>query len=122
MNIGKEADKLYALKQKKKIAAAKVDDLSKDITEQEQVVRDALKEAGTDKGGGKNANVSLTKQTVPNVVDKKKVSNFIIRNRALDLLQFRISTTAYRERLDAGKKVPGLEPVEITKLNVTKRK
>lgn len=56
---------------------------------------------------GKLGAVSLDIKEIPTVSDWPKFYAYIIKNKATDLLQKRINTTAYRERAEAKEKVPG---------------
>lgn len=52
--------------------------------------------------------VSIKRSTVPQVTDWPAVYDFIAQHQAFDLLQRRLSTTAWRDRADAGDVVPGV--------------
>lgn len=58
---------------------------------------------------GKLGKVTIARSDHAVVKDWDKLYKFILRNKAFELLQKRVSGAAYRERLEAGKKVPGLE-------------
>lgn len=55
----------------------------------------------------------LSKKEVPVVEDKEAVLSYIRQTGELDLLQFRISNEAVREREEAGVEVPGVGKMEI---------
>jgi len=63
---------------------------------------------------------TLKQTNVPSVVDWGKLDAYILRYKALDMLQRRVSSTAWRERMEAGKKVPGIDV--YTKYSLTKVK
>jgi len=54
----------------------------------------------------------LSTREVHSVVDKAAFVQYVYDWEAIDLLQFRLSETAVREREDIGQPVPGLEIVE----------
>jgi len=69
--------------------------------------------------GGKIGKVNITKPKVPNVVSWDKFYKYVARNKAFDMLQRKVSTTAWKERLAQGKKVPGIESITLIKLNLS---
>ncbi len=69
----------------------------------------ALEKAGMEKGSGKSATATLNKAAVPTVKDWSLVYEYIRRTGAFDLLEKRIGRMAYRERMEVGDKVPGIE-------------
>lgn len=79
-----------------------------------------LKEQGLDSATGETATVSVSKLTVPKVVDWDAFYAYIHKAKAWELLERRPARGAYKERLDAGKTVPGVEPVEVVNLSITK--
>jgi hypothetical protein len=55
----------------------------------------------------------LTPTETPVVSDKEAFQKYILENKALDLLQFRLSVAAVNERKENGVKVPGTEYIPI---------
>lgn len=53
------------------------------------------------------------KKIVPTVEDRAQFSQYILDTGALDLLQFRISTSAIAERESEGVAIPGLGHMEV---------
>lgn len=70
---------------------------------------------------GKISKAVATPITVPNVVDWDAVYGFIQKHKAYDLLHKRVSTEAWRARLEKKVLVPGIKAVPITNLSVKKR-
>lgn len=58
----------------------------------------------------------------PVVDDRQQFEDYIYKNHALDLLQFRISAGAIKERKEAGEVIPGIGEVETYDLSDTKAK
>lgn len=54
----------------------------------------------------------LTTKEQPIVGDKDKVVNYILDNKDLSILQFRLATTAIAELKEGGVDVPGIEYIE----------
>jgi hypothetical protein len=61
-------------------------------------------------------------KTTPVVDDRQQFEAYIYEHHALDLLQFRISTGAIKERKEAGEEIPGLGTMETYDLSDTKAK
>lgn len=55
----------------------------------------------------------LNAKSVPVVEDKEQFCKYILEEEALELLQFRISTSAIQEREENGVSVPGIEHIEV---------
>lgn len=51
---------------------------------------------------------TLRARTQPIVEDRGLLEDYIIKNHALELLQFRLSTAAVTERREAGEEIPGV--------------
>jgi hypothetical protein len=72
--------------------------------------------AGTATYKGDKGTISLTETVVPTVQNWDQFNKFILKNGAFDLYQRRISSTAWRDRLEAGEKIPGV--LEYTRQNL----
>lgn len=72
--------------------------------------------AGTATYKGDKGTISLTETTVPTVQDWEQFNKFVLKNEAFDLYQRRVSSTAWRDRLEAGEKIPGV--LEYTRQNL----
>lgn len=86
-----------------------------------QHVTDSFKVAELNGAKGKISQSEIKQVEVPSVVDWDKVYEYIAENEAWGLLHKRISTEAWRERLNAKDPVPGIDPFTVTTLSVKKR-
>lgn len=77
--------------------------------EVDEAVLAALEAAGMEKGTGSSATATLNKSPVPTVKDWPALWAHIQKTGEFDLLEKRVGKTAYRERIDNGKRVPGVE-------------
>ncbi len=68
--------------------------------------------------GGLSANVSISETDVPTVKDWDLVYDYIKTNDSFYLLQKRMSAAAFRELLNLGHEVPGVENFKDRKLNL----
>lgn len=118
--LGATIDLLYTVCQQR-LDAEKVIEAMK---EQEATIRDYLmsnfEHAGLEGAKGSQATASLRRSTVADVTDWGKLWTYISKTKSWDLVQKRVSVTACRERWDASKQIPGVEPKEIVALSLTK--
>lgn len=70
---------------------------------------------------GRLATAGITKSTHGNIVDFDKFTAWVAKNKAWDILTRKVNDKAYRARLDAKVRVPGVEPFHRKKLSLTKR-
>ena len=54
------------------------------------------------------ASLAITTSNVPDVQDWGLLHKWILKNKATDLLQRRVSVTAWRDRLENGEKIPNI--------------
>jgi hypothetical protein len=116
--LGKLIDHLWEVREKKRALETEVKDLEAKIGEAEAKLMEALQAAGMEKASSSRASVSVTTTTVAHVTDWDEFGKYVIKNKFLHLLQRRVSDPAYRELLEAGKKVPGTEPFSKKRLNL----
>lgn len=88
---------------------------------EEQVLAE-LERLKTPSAGGKAGGVERAESDVPTAKDWSLIHAYIAKNHAFDLLEKRIALKAWRERLEAGEKVPGVEVFRRVKLRRVKLK
>lgn len=115
--IGATIDNLWALREQKKKAEEAVKEIEAKIKEAEETLTERLEAEGMEKATGTKATISIGTSVVADVQDWDEFWKYIIKNKYTHLLQRRVSEPAYRELLDAGKKVPGVLPFTKKKLN-----
>ena len=118
--IGGCIDKLYKMKQRRIEAQRKVDDAKELESLLEQHIMERLHKDKLDGGKGGVATAAVMRRTVARVSDWPTVFKWVKANDAFDLIQKRINDGAFRERLEAGVKVDGVEPFEVESLSLTK--
>lgn len=119
-NLGNIIDELYAVKQEKKEVDAVSKKLGEQISKLEQDVRNTMADVGISQATGANAKVTVSEKTVATIQDWEETCNWIAETGSFYLLQRRISSTAYKDLLDAGEGVPGLKPTELPNLSIRK--
>ena len=116
--LGATIDRIWASREEKRKLEAQVKEVSETIADLEEKLLERMQAEDTDKAAGAKASVSITKATVANVDNWDLLFPYIAKNKLWHLVQRRVSDPAYRELLDMGKKVPGVQPFIKTKLNV----
>ena len=76
-----------------------------------------LKEQGIDRIGNDNCTVSIKEEVVPTVEDWDQVYQHLLQTKQFELIQKRMSATAFRELLQTGMNVPGVKATELTRVN-----
>lgn len=72
---------------------------------------------GLSRTANDKASVSINEDIVPEVTDWDKVWEAVIAEQDYSLIQRRISSTAYREKLKLGDDIPGMQPRTIRRIN-----
>jgi len=79
-----------------------------------------MKEAGTVAYSGHRMRISMRSSEVPQATDWPKIYRYIKRNNAFDLIQRRLATGAWRDRLEDRKDpIPGIESFTKSTLYIT---
>jgi hypothetical protein len=115
----------YDLQQKRLAIKREMEAKIKEISSEE----DALEEhmfalfgnEALERASGSRANGTIKKTTVYNVKDWDLFYQFILENRAFDLLHKRVTVSAVAERVESGVAVPGTEPFTKMEINITGR-
>ena len=76
-----------------------------------------MQEQGLDKISNDVCTISLKNEIVPTVEDWDQLHEHITDTNQFELLQKRVSATAYRELIAAGMDVPGVKSTELTRIN-----
>ena len=76
-----------------------------------------MQEQGLDKISNYGCTVSLKTDIVPTVEDWDQLYDHVVTTKQFELLQKRMSATAYRELLATGMDVPGVKSTELTRVN-----
>lgn len=117
-NIGTTIDDLWALREKKRLAEETVKDIEIQIAAATEVLFDTLDQQGLDKATGSKASVSISTAVSAQVEDWDALNAYVKKTGHFHLYQKRLSDVAYRELLEQGKKVPGVQPFSKRKLNL----
>lgn len=126
MELGEVIDTLYLARAARLDKQHELEALEKREGEIKKYLLDNIEKQKLDGAFGKIATASVSRLTVPTWKqgDDHAFENFckyVKDNDAFDLFERRVAKTAYRERLEQGVAVPGLEPYEVLNISLTKR-
>ncbi len=118
--LGACADKYYTLRQKRAEAQKVVDAIEAEEKALKEYLIENLPKSLASGVAGKLCRVSVNSRDVPTAKDWAKVFAHIKKTGDFDILQRRLSDGAIKERWEANKKIPGIEPFKVTSLSVNK--
>ena len=76
-----------------------------------------MQDEGLEKISNGGRTLSLKKEIVPTVTSWDDLQDYVAETGRFELLQKRMSATAYREAIGLGEDIPGVESTELTKIN-----
>jgi hypothetical protein len=113
--------RLVDIREEKRKIKAREKELNEEWRSLEMEAMVRLDEQGMDKASVKEiGTISIGSTVLPQVVDWDTFGQHIIDNDALYLLQRRPAAAAYRELLESGETVPGVEPYTQRSINLRK--
>lgn len=112
--------KLVDIREEKRKIKAREKELNEEWRSLELEALIRLDDQGMDKASSKRGTISVGENILPQVVDWDAFGEHIIENDALYLLQRRPAAAAYRELLESGETVPGVEPYTQRSINLRK--
>lgn len=122
LKLGSLIDKL----RDKDVAISKAEKVVKDLkTERRRLENKLLKAFDKDDiegAKGKKGIAAVRKSAHPSIKDRSKFMRYLIKNKAYDLLQNRIASRAYFDRLEEGETIPGVTVFENFRVSVRARK
>lgn len=118
--LGDVIDRLYALREQR----LGLDKRVKEMKEEEVAIRNKIFEMlgsqGLRRASGAVATAGITVATIPLVEDWDKVWAYIKAHDATDLVQKRVSVTAWRARHEEGVVIDGISAVENVDISLTR--
>lgn len=76
-----------------------------------------MQDEGLEKISNGGRTLSLKKEIVPTVNSWDDLQDYVAETGRFELLQKRMSATAYREAISLGEDIPGVDSTELTKIN-----
>lgn len=122
INVGERVDILAALRLAKEEAERKVKDINEEISKIEYEIISAMEEQGTDRVSNSSGTVSLKVEMYPQVEDMESLVNWCAENNRPDMIQKRVSSTAFKEYFEEMNEFPdGIKTYEKKSLGFRKR-
>lgn len=120
-SMGACADLFYDVRQQRYAADKAAAELKAEEDRIKQHIIDNLKKDDTG-AAGKHHRVQVVRKWKPRINPEQwgKFHAWVRKNNAFDLLQKRLSDDAVKERMAAGKKIPGLEKFDYVDVSLTK--
>lgn len=119
--LGGCADRLFRLKNDRRKAQRRVDEIK---AEEREIVEHLIKQLSKSRAtgvAGRFCRVQIKQSKVPTVSSWPKFYEYITETGQFDLLQKRIATTAVRDRWENEEVVPGVQPFTKTELALLKK-
>lgn len=119
------ADDYYKLREERLALQRQVDALEVKEKALRKYLIESIPLAGAAGIAGAHVRVEVVEKPVAQIASPEEWPNFfawVARNKAWELLTKKISAAAARERIDAGKKIPGVSVVQVKELSVHKIK
>lgn len=122
MTIENALKELSKLRKKREELGKKYNDAKAAENDQKEAVLSLMEAQGVDQARAAGLTASVSENEVVVVDDWDKLTHFIIRNKALELMQRRISLAPYKEFRDKrrGKDLPGARTTRVKGLNISK--
>ncbi len=121
-SLGAAIDAIEKLQEKEDALEAQLSALRKKILGEKNKVLKRFKKSTLHGARGRFGVASVIERDIPQVKDFDKVMKYVIKRKAFELLQKRVSAEAWRERVEANDIVPGIEAYKDVKLRVVKSK
>ena len=118
--IGACADLLYATRQRRLALSKQVEQLEAEESELREHIINTLPKSEASGVAGRVARVTVHTKDVPQVKDWAKFYAYVKKTGQFDLMQRRLADGAVKERLEAGKKLPGVEVFRATVVSLNK--
>lgn len=118
--IGAVADALFSTREARLALQKEVDALQAQETALREHVINTLPKSESTGAAGKLARVTVVTDQIPQVEDWDALYKYIGRTKSWELLNRALGKAAAKERLDAGKKIPGVTMMPIVKVSINK--
>jgi hypothetical protein len=121
-NLGTLADAIHAKVAEIAAVEAQKKELEDQKREMEARLLASMQDIGTDIVRGQNATVSISETTRFGIADPAEFHKFVLKRKALELFENRISQKAATELIEMlGKPIPGTSAFTQIRLNIRKR-
>jgi nitrogenase subunit NifH len=119
-NLGAVADLYYKIRNQRLQEEKKINEVKEFESELRRHLINSIPKSELTGVAGRVVRATITTKEVYQAENWDNVYEYIRKNKAFDLLQKKINTTAVKERIAAGKKVPGVTSVNVVDVSITK--
>ena len=120
--LGTCADKLYKLRDQKRLAQRVVDAVADEYRALSDHIINTLPKERLSGAQGKVGKVAVIVKEVPQYEDKREFFEYIKKEDRFDLMQGRLSSRAIQDMWEAGEDVPGIMKFNAVSVSLTKAK
>ena len=121
MNLSELINEIVAKQAERKSLSDKDSALAKEIAQLESDIMHAMSSAGTTKAASDvGHSVTMAKKVHPTITNWDEFYGYVTKTNSFDLLHKRLSSTAFKDRWEAGEIIPGSTTAEMWGISVTK--
>lgn len=120
MTLSELINELVVVKQQRTSLATTDSELGKQVAKLEADIMHTMNEAGLSKAASDiGHSVSMSKKAHPTITDWDQFYGYVTGTKSFDLLHKRLSSTAFRDRWEAGEIIPGSSSTDVWGISVT---
>lgn len=121
MNLSELINQMVAKQSERKSLSDQDSALAKEIAQLEADIMHAMSSAGTTKAASDvGHSVTMAKKVHPTITNWDEFYGYVTKTNSFDLLHKRLSSTAFKDRWEAGEIIPGSTTAEVWGISVTK--
>lgn len=119
--LGSQIDRMKIVDDKIKAAEKALRDLKARRAKLEARLIKAFQKQDIDGSKGRNGVARLRRAVFYSIKNRRLFDKYVLKHKALDLFQNRVSAAAYIARMNEGEAVPGIASFERFGITITKR-
>ena len=121
MNIKELIDDYVATKNAREELSTTIKDMTSKLGRLEGDIMALMSDAGISQAASDKASCSMKMTKHPAIKDWQAFYGYVASTGQFELLHKRLSSTAFRERWEAGEAIPGTEASEVWELTVRRK-
>lgn len=121
MNIKELIDKFVEIKALKESLNEQIKKCNEDLARLEGDIMEQMSNAGITQAASDKASCSMREAKHPAIIDWPAFYDHVAKTGEFELLHKRLSSTAFRERWEAGEQIPGTEISSVWELSVRRK-
>ena len=122
MNIKELIDEYVSTKNEREDLTNKVKEKTEKLGRLESDIMKLMSDAGISQAASDKASCTMRMSKHPAIDDWNQFYGYVAETGQFELLHKRLSSTAFRERWEAGEVIPGTSVSEVWELTVVRRK